>query len=318
MSGSLRYPLVTGAGGFIGRNLVAKLASREETSAVIAIDRPNSPGLRQFRSHPKVLIEELDIAKGNFTLTSKINPTCIFMLAALNGTGRFYSQPWDVLLNSTLPTLNVISKFENQCPILYSSSSEVYASTVTRFPYLIPTKEDITLSIDDIHNPRWSYAAAKILGEIAMQSAAVQIGMSGVIVRYHNVYGEGMGNDHFVPEFINKCKSGNFDLIGANETRAFMHVDDASEGTILAIQHASQAIPIFHLGSEEEITILEAAEIIVEELGLTKKDFNLLPSRKGSVMRRLADIGNAKDKLNWYPKVKFREGIRRTIGHGAH
>lgn len=311
MNDYLRYPLVTGAGGFIGSNLVSTLADSETTVKVYALDRPGNRGLSTFENNPKVELLELDLTRESFP--SQLKPSCVFMLAALNGTSRFYSQPWDVLVNSTLPTFNTIKRFQSLCPILYSSSSEVYASTVNQNPDLIPTREDINLSIEDIHNPRWSYATAKIVGEIAMQSAATQSGLEGVIVRYHNVYGPRMGNDHFVPEFVKKCLSGKYDLIGANQTRAFMFVQDAINGTIAAIRKASKQIPVYNLGSEEELTILSAARVIVEELGLKNADFNVLPSRIGSVNRRIANITKAKSELSWRPEVTFREGIKRTI-----
>lgn len=311
VSDYLEYPLVTGAGGFIGSNLVSTLVDRETTKKVYALDRPGNKELLRFENNPKVEIHHIDLTTDKFPLS--LNPSCIFMLAALNGTSKFYSHPWEVLINSTLPTLNTIKAFQAACPILYSSSSEVYASTINQYPHMIPTKENVNLSIEDIHNPRWSYAAAKIVGEIAMQAAAIQFGSRGVIVRYHNVYGPRMGDNHFVPEFMKKCMSGNFDLIGATETRAFMYIQDAINGTISAIQKASNQIPIYHLGSEEELTILSAAQVIVEELKLGSNNFNMLPSRLGSVNRRIADISKAKNELGWYPEVSFREGIKKIL-----
>ena len=53
--------------------------------------------------------------------------------------------------------------FEEIYNILSTSSSEVYASTKDKD---IPTKEDVALSIDDVYNPRFSYAGTKIFGEL--------------------------------------------------------------------------------------------------------------------------------------------------------
>lgn len=317
MNADFQFPYVTGAGGFIGRNLVRQLAMDPRTEKVIALDLPGNPGLAKILNNPKIQIVETDLSKPDFEIEFERNPTSIFMLAAMNGTNRFYSQPWDVLLNSTLPTLNVLDRYQGTCPILYTSSSEVYASTVANNVNLIPTNEEVPPSIEDIHNPRWSYATAKLLGEVALQASAIQHGTRGVIVRYHNVYGPEMGIDHFVPDFIQKVKMEKFELIGAEETRAFLHISDAIAGTISAIEKSSIEIPIFHLGTEEELEIADAARIILEEMGEENHKLNFLPSRTGSVKRRVANISKAKQILKWEPKVNFRTGIRHIINEGT-
>jgi UDP-glucose 4-epimerase/UDP-glucuronate decarboxylase len=313
MNADLQLPLVTGAGGFIGRNLVLQLAKDPRTEKVIALDMPGSPGFALFRNDPKVHIIEADLSRHDFEFGYKQQPTSIFMLAAMNGTGRFYSQPWDVLMNSTLPTINIINRFQGTCPMLYTSSSEVYASTIATNEALVPTDEEISPSIEDIHNPRWSYATAKLLGEVALQASAIQHGTRGVIIRYHNVYGPDMGVDHFVPDFIQKVKEGKFEIIGAEETRAFLHISDAISGTIAAIEHSSLEVPIFHLGTEEELEISQAAEIILEEMGLQRSKLNFLPSRIGSVKRRVANISKARQILKWEPDIDFRSGIHKFL-----
>jgi nucleoside-diphosphate-sugar epimerase len=313
MKDELRYPLVTGAGGFIGRSLIKYLIENELSEKVIAVDVPDCPGLTSFRENTRVQIIESDLSFEKIRPQLFHEPSSIFMLAAMNGTGRFYTNPWDVLINSTLPTLHTINEFKDCCPIVYTSSSEVYASTVETNLKLIPTDESVKPSIGDIHNTRWSYATAKLLGEVALNSASKQFGTRGVVIRYHNVYGPNMGIDHFVPDFIRKIKLNNFELIGAHESRAFLYIDDAISGTIAALSKCTNEIPIYHLGSEEEFEIREAAKIILEEFGMNNHALINLPSRPGSVIRRKADITKAKNELIWQPKVNFRHGIRKII-----
>jgi nucleoside-diphosphate-sugar epimerase len=313
MKGELKYPLITGAGGFIGRNLVKYLIENQLSDKVMAADVPNSPGLILFRGNSRVQIVETDLTL--YRVRSQIfhEPTSVFMLAAMNGTGRFYTNPWDVLINSTLPTINTINEFKDCCPIVYTSSSEIYASTVESNLKLIPTDESIKPSIGDIHNPRWSYATAKLLGEVALNAASKQFGTRGVVIRYHNVYGPNMGIDHFVPDFIRKIKLKNFEVIGAHESRAFLYIDDAITGTIAALSKCTNEIPIYHLGSEEEFEIKDAARVILEEFGMSEHSLVNLPSRPGSVIRRKASISKAKKELRWEPKVNFRNGIQKII-----
>jgi nucleoside-diphosphate-sugar epimerase len=218
-----------------------------------------------------------------------------------------------VLINSTLPTLAVREKYAAHAPIVYSSSSEVYASTIKLLNWVVPTDESVPIAIENVHNPRWSYATAKLFGEIALISAAREMGATGSIVRYHNVYGPDMGTDHFVPDFISRCKNGIIQLNGSEQTRAFMYIDDAVAGTILAARNCTELIPIFHLGSSEELSILEAARIMIKEMGIEDQEIDLLEAPEGSVTRRCADPLKAKNVLGWSANITFLEGIRRIL-----
>ena len=138
---TLSYPLVTGAGGFVGSHLVRRLISNPLTKSIYAADLPNSPRLRELSKLPKVEIIELDLNDPQSLALLPNSVSAVFALAALNGTSRFYSQPWTVLESSTLPTMLVIRKYASLAPILYSSSSEVYANTVESGLAEIPTPE---------------------------------------------------------------------------------------------------------------------------------------------------------------------------------
>jgi nucleoside-diphosphate-sugar epimerase len=269
--------------------------------------------LQTFKNNPKFRVLELDLCSANAEKMLPDDVSVVFALAALNGTGRFYAQPHTVLVNSTIPTLTILEKYANHAPIVYSSSSEVYASTIKLLNWVVPTDESVPIAIENVHNPRWSYATAKLFGEIALISAAREMGATGSIVRYHNVYGPDMGVDHFVPDFISRCQKGLIQLNGSEQTRAFMYIDDAVEGTILAARNCTNLIPIFHLGSIEELSILEAARIVLKEMGIENQEIEILEAPEGSVMRRCADPIKAKNVLGWSASISFSEGIRRIL-----
>jgi UDP-glucose 4-epimerase len=306
---SLSKPLITGAGGFIGSHLARYLGKLNEVEVIYLADLPNNLRLNEFRNSSKFRIIEGNLSEGN-TVDLPTDTTAIFALAAFNGTGRFYSQPYSVLINSMQPTLRVINEYAGKVPIVYSSSSEVYASTVEKFKWEVPTDELVPPSIDSIHNTRWSYASAKLFGEIALVAAGAELGAMGTIVRYHNVYGPNMGWDHFIPDFVTRALDGRFEITGADQTRAFMHVTDAVRGTIAALSKASTSIPIYHLGTKEEMTILAAANLILAEMGLDKNEISLRPAPKGSVSRRCANPTKAEIELEWSARIDFREGIK--------
>ena len=292
----LERPLITGAGGFIGAHLAKKLCALDDVEFIYVLDLPNNPRIRKYANHKKFRVIECDLTDPSAIAKLPDDPSVIFALAAMNGTGRFYTHPNTVLLNSTIPSLSIFKRYVGQIPVVYSSSSEVYATTTELFGWDTPTSEDVPLSISDVHNPRWSYATAKLFGEVALTSGISEYGGSGAILRYHNVYGPDMGMDHFVPDFVNRALKGEYRITGAQQTRAFMYIDDAVSGTIAAALNSNSEVPIYHLGSSEELTILKAAQIILQEMGVEQYDivFSAAPAWTGVIatdLGRCAHIG---------------------------
>jgi len=310
---TLTHPLVTGAGGFIGSHLVRKLSGNPDTKVIYAVDLKSNKRLAELAKLPKVRILEQDLCDPRSADLLPDQVSAVFSLAALNGTSRFYSNPWTVLEASTLPTLLIVRKYSGKAPILYTSSSEVYASSVDMGIAEVPTEEDVPLSISDVHNPRWSYALAKMHGEIALVAASKELGLHGSIVRYHNVYGPDMGGDHFIPDFVGRVIGGVAEIHGGENTRSFLHIDDALNGTILALMEASPKVPIFHLGTEDEMTIENAARRILKLMGRVDLELKVHAAPTGSVLRRCPDISKAKQVLGWRPNVSFEEGVKTVI-----
>ena len=147
----LSRPLFTGAGGFIGSHLANQLASLPEVEFVYVVDIPSAVRLETFKTNPKFRVLELDLCAPNVGELLPNDVSVVFALAALNGTGRFYTQPHTVLVNSTIPTLTVLAKYAKYAPIVYSSSSEVYASTIKLHNWVVPTDESVPLAIENVH-----------------------------------------------------------------------------------------------------------------------------------------------------------------------
>ena len=177
----------------------------------------------------------------------------------------------------------------------------------------IPTPETTPISIEDIHNPRWSYAVAKIHGEMAVVSSAIEHGRKCSIVRYHNVFGPKMGLDHFIPDFVKRAQAGRYQVQNAGASRSFLYVSDAVVGTISALLNADCTSPIFHLGSSDERIILEAAQRILELMGLGENKIEVTEGPSGSVQRRVPSIEKAQKILKWNPVVSFDEGIQKYL-----
>jgi UDP-glucuronate decarboxylase len=69
-----------------------------------------------------------------------------------------------------------------------------------------------------------------------------------------------------------------------------------------------------NLGSQEETTIIELAEKIIE-LTNSRSKLVFKPSPPDDPIRRKPDISLAKDKLNWQPHTPLEEGLKNTINY---
>lgn len=304
--------LVTGGRGFIGRNLVESLAKIDSVEKIYSVDVADIKE-GSVKDQAKVNQIQTDLSSEDSVNSLPEDVDFVFALAAVNGTSRFYSEPFYVLHNSLLPTMFIIKKYSLKSRILYSSSSEVYSGGYDLGLLQIPTPEDIPICFPDSRNPRWSYGSAKALGEFAMHAAAKEFGLQGVIVRYHNVYGPDMGFNHFVPDFIERVLNGNFSIKGVEQTRSFIFVSDAIKATILAMEHSSNEMPCYHIGTSQEISIGDAAKTILRLLKLEEHSLKPEPAPSGSVARRCPDITKTSHDLMWRPTLSFEEGIREFL-----
>src|SRR5262249_18729411 len=146
---------------------------------------------------------EGDIRNRDDVLAATAGVDAVCHLAFVNGTEFFYSRP-DLVLDVAVKGMSNILDACMKCGVdeLYlTSSSEVYQS-----PPVIPTDETVALSIPDCLNPRYSYAAGKIISEIMTVNYGRRHFRRVVIVRPHNVYGPDMGWEHVIPQLVLRMK----------------------------------------------------------------------------------------------------------------
>jgi UDP-glucose 4-epimerase len=278
--------LVTGSAGFIGKNLVKKLLENDK-NFVYSFDKKKI-GFKNKRMKHKTcdLTQQKTFPKVDI----------VFHLAAHNGTRFFYEKPIQVVndnFNSTLNLVNFYSK--NKCRLfVYAGSPESIAGTTDYFKMPLPSKEDYPVVIEDIQNPRWSYATSKALSELTVANSKLKY----CILRYHNVYGPDQ-KDHFIPDFLHRCSKGKYVLKGYDNTRSFMYIDDAIEATVQVIKNKKCQGEIVNVGNDKETKIKEVK-------------LSLLPAPKGSVKRRRPDLTKLKKIFKFESKVGLMEGLKKV------
>jgi nucleoside-diphosphate-sugar epimerase len=309
--------LVTGAAGFLGYHIARTLSDRADTQVVCAdngIRGEFDPLYAALVARPNVTSVKLDLNELQNLAALPDDVDVIYHMAALNGTQNFYERPFEVVRCCTLPTLNLLQKYAPLGRLkrfVYAGTSESYASTVTRFGWPVPTAEDVPLGIDDVFNPRWSYAAGKMHGEIATITGCNQYKLDFTIIRFHNAYGPRMGDKHVVPDFYNRARQGKFELYGYEDTRSFIYVDDAVRATLALGEADSAKGQVVNIGGTREITMLDLGKIMMQVAGF-EGEIALHPSPKGSVKRRCPDVSKLKALTGFTEEWSLEDGLKAT------
>ena len=197
--------------------------------------------------------------------------------------------------------------------LMVMSSSEVYHE-----PETVPTDETVALSIPDCLNPRYSYAAGKILHEVM----AIHHGRHFkriTIIRQHNVYGSDMLNGIWKLRARRRSKVAQghatnpipFTMQGTGlQTRSFVYVDDFVDGVMIVLDRGEH-LGVYHIGTLEEVTIEALARLVAEHYG---RPIKIVPGppAEGGTNRRCPDITKIM-KLGYRPQYTLREALPDVV-----
>lgn len=96
------------------------------------------------------------------------------------------------------------------------------------------------------------------------------------------------------------------------QTRSFQYVDDLIEAMVRMMATTDDFLGPVNTGNPGEFTMLELAEKVIE-LTESKSKIIYCPLPGDDPKQRRPDIQLAKEKLDWEPKIKLEEGLKRTI-----
>ena len=301
--------LITGGTGFIGPNLAKSLLKNYNVKIYDNFSRRSLKNIKKIPKQIKIIKGDIRDKDKFFKALKKID--IVIHLAYINGTRFFYSKPVDILDIAIKGIVNVFDgciKY-NIKELYLASSSEVYQT-----PKKIPTNELESLKIPNVHNPRYSYGGGKILTELMGIHYGKKYFKKLIIFRPHNVYGKNMGQEHVIPEFINrfkKIKGKNFKIQGSgNEIRSFIFIEDFVKAFEL-IMKKGKHLNIYNIGTSQKIKIRELA---IKMSKIFKKKIIIKKGKlsKGGTKIRTPDITKIK-RLGFKPRYNLDSGMKKIL-----
>jgi nucleoside-diphosphate-sugar epimerase len=294
--------LVTGGAGFLGSHLVDALIERG--NRVIVFDDLSRGSSNQVAEGAVLVEGDVRSMQDWEHIFEAHSPQIIHHLAAVNGTRRFHKEAdlvVDVNVNGTRNALHFAKKYD--CRMIFYSSPESFGEQES-----MPLSNDSESLFPPAHlHQRHSYGASKHIGELLCQFE-VRNGLDVRIVRPCNVYGPRLHGDDNGQVVSMMMMADPIVVHGdGKQTRCLTWVGDVIEGLLSLTDMDGLEGKAFNLGSVDEITMLELANLISELRGV---DVVHSEPNHGDSKRRLPDI-SMNEKISWKAKTSLSQGLNQ-------
>jgi nucleoside-diphosphate-sugar epimerase len=300
--------LVTGGAGFIGSNLVDELLQRGHR--VCVLDNV-STGRRENLATVRDRIEffEADICDLETIRPCFAGVQYVLHLAALPSVPRSVADPLSANKVNIEGTLNVLlaSRDANVKRVVFAASSAAYGDNPT-----LPRVES--------HEPRpmSPYALTKVAGEYYCQIFTRLYGLEAVALRYFNIFGPRQ-NPHsqytgVLSKFISAYIKGTTPIIfgDGEQSRDFTYIDNVVDATLRACTAPDAPGKVINVGVGGRFTLNQTVSLLNQIFGKQVTP-RYDPPRSGDVLHSQADISLARQVLGYEPKVRYEQGLRKTV-----
>jgi UDP-glucose 4-epimerase len=295
--------LVTGGAGFIGFHLCKKLT--DSGLDVTIYDNLSSGKMENVKDNPKAKFVKGDILdlKG---LCSLEKADVIVHLAAQVVVPYSMENPTIDFETNARGTLNVLEKArKDDSRLVFASSAAVYGN-----PTKLPTPEEYGF------HPFSCYGLSKVVGEEYCQMYNSQYSLDITVLRFANVYGSrchGVIND-FLDKLVKNPKK--LEIIGTGQqSRDFVNIADLINAIVSAASKESAVGKTYNLGFGKTTKIIDLADMILRVLNLSGKTVVTTTgvSWQGDIDTIWFDINKAKKELNWTPRIRLEDHIKKLI-----
>ena len=308
--------IVTGGLGFIGSNLIELLLKKK--FYVINVDKvtysSNFYNIKDFSKNKSYRFIRCDIGDKKLkNIINKYKPICIFNLAAETHVDRSIDNPENFIKSNIFGVYNLLEIFKefskkNKSRLIHISTDEVYGDvlkgrTAETYPY----------------QPSSPYAASKASSDHLVSSYVRTYKIPAIITNCSNNYGPKHHTEKLIPKIIyNILNKKPLPIYGKGTTsREWIYVKDHCEALITIFKKGKLG-EFYNIGSNKNLNNLEVTKKILQVskklISLEKNvKINFVKDRPGHDLRYALNSNKIKNKLGWYAKTSFENGIKKTF-----
>ena len=308
--------IVTGGLGFIGSNLIDFLIHKNYQ--VLNIDKvtysSNFYNIREHKKSKKYKFLKCDIRDKKIKkVLFKYKPIAIFNLAAETHVDRSIDNPENFIQSNIVGVYNLLECFKEytkkfNSKLIHISTDEVYGDILSgrsseKYPY----------------QPSSPYAASKAASDHLVSSYIRTYKIPAIVTNCSNNYGPKQHPEKLIPKLIyNILNNKPLPIYGRGiNSREWIYVKDHCEA-LLKVFKKGKIGEFYNIGSNKNLNNLQVSR---ELINISKKMIKIgkkvkilfVKDRPGHDLRYALNSNKIKNKLGWYPKTNFRQGIKLTF-----
>lgn len=299
---------VTGGAGFIGSHIVDRLLSDGyEVTAYDNLSEGCEENLSHLKSNRKFHFIKGDMRDAELLFKVLKGQDVVFHMAAQANIRKSLEDHFGDLQNNLVGHLNLLeAMLKNQVnDLVFASTSALYGEATVR-----PTPETYAPIQTSL------YGASKLACE-AYTEAYVQFSeINFWAYRFSNVVGERCRRG-VIWDFVHKLRKnpGELEILGnGKQSKEYIYVEDCVDGIMTGYNKAKDRVNIFNLAVEDNKTVDQVADIVIQEMGLKNVKRRYTGGERGWIGDNPIvhlDISRLKS-YGWKPKFSADEAIRRT------
>ncbi len=311
--------LITGGAGFIGSHLSdAYLARGDEVYVLDDLSTGSIDNIRHLRKHPRFHYT-IDSVHHKPVVAELVDQSdVIFHLAAAVGVKLIVESPVRTIETNVHGTEVVLAQAnKKKKKVLIASTSEVYGLSSQ-----VPFREDGNLVMGATTKGRWSYACSKAIDEFLALAYWREKKLPTVVVRLFNTVGPRQTGQYgmVIPSFVKQALAGRpITVYGdGRQTRCFAHVADIVGALVKLMDHPDAVGQVYNIGSNEEVSIGELAELVKVLTGSTS-DIVFVPYSEAyeegfeDMPRRVPDVSKIAALVGFKPQRSLDEILKSVI-----
>ena len=307
--------IVTGGAGFIGANFIYFLLKNRPSDKVICFDKLTYAGnletlaTAQFMPNFKFVRGDIADRAAVDELFKSTKPDVVVNFAAESHVDRSIDEPELFLRTNIIGTsvlLDACKKFGIK-RFHQVSTDEVYGDLPLDHPELFFTEQT------NLHTSS-PYSASKASADLLVQAYSRTYGIPATISRCSNNYGPYHFPEKLIPlMIINALNDKKLPVYGEGKNvRDWLYVEDHCRAIDKIIRQGREG-EVYNVGGHNERSNLDVVEMILHILGKPESLIEFVTDRKGHDLRYAIDPSKIENELGWKPKMKFEDGIKKTI-----
>jgi UDP-glucose 4-epimerase len=294
--------VVTGGAGFIGSNLVERLA---QSNKVTVVDNMHTGSKKNLDA--AMATGNVKLVKADSKEIAKVAPPpdIIFHLGMYSSTPMYKKNPH--LVNEVVDGAISVLEFakEKKAKVVIASTSSIYNGHAT------PYREELLPKVSDF------YTEGRYAVERLAELYGTLYGVDSICLRLFSVYGPHEEAKkqfaNLVNQFMWSMRKGESPLIygDGKQTRDFTYVDDTVEAFVRAV--GAKGFDVFNVGTGKSHTMNELVEKLNRRMGTDIAPTYRPIDTSNYVLRTLADTTKAAKVLGFRAKTTLDEGIDKLL-----